>query len=80
MTRPLYFDCSPRMAESLTAQLRALCPALEIHLGNVPRAELPTQLAGRRILVLGNTWLGAAELAPASPFDEHLMALSEHLI
>jgi D-3-phosphoglycerate dehydrogenase / 2-oxoglutarate reductase len=61
--RPLYFDCSPRMAESLTAPLRALCPELEIHLGSVPRAELPAQLAGRSILVLGNTWLGAEELA-----------------
>ena len=63
MTRPLYFDCSPGMARSFTDEVRARCPALEIHLGNVPRAELPRQLAGREILVLGNTWLGAEELA-----------------
>ena len=63
--RPLYFDCSPGMAASLTPDLLALCPALEIAMGVTDRDAMIARLVEREIIVLGKTWLGVEDLVRA---------------
>ena len=63
--RPLYFDCSPGMAASLTPDLLALCPALEIAMESTERETMIARLVEREIIVLGKTWLGGEDLVRA---------------
>ncbi len=61
------------MAESLTPDLLALCPALEIAM-EASTPEMIARLADREIAVLGKTWLGADELA-RTPRLRHIVFL-----
>ncbi|MBL8701019.1 MAG: 3-phosphoglycerate dehydrogenase [Alphaproteobacteria bacterium] len=61
--RPIYFDCSTAMARTLTPELLARCPALEVAMDDPNRDVLLARIADREIVVLGKTVLGAAELA-----------------
>lgn len=63
MTRPLYLDCSPFMAE----QLALVCPdhaqRLDLHMGDPDAARIPGLAVGRRVLLNGHTFMDADLLA-----------------
>lgn len=61
--RPLYFDCSTAMARTLTPELLALCPTLDVAMEDPSRAVMLARLVDRAVIVLGKTWLGAEDLA-----------------
>lgn len=61
--RPIYFDCSAAMAQTLSPDLRALCPQLDVEMDDPDRGRLLARLVDREVVVLGKTWLGADDLA-----------------
>lgn len=63
MTRPLYLDCSPFMAE----QLAIVCPdhteRLDLFMGDPSAAQIPDLARGRKVLMNGHTFMDADLLA-----------------
>ena len=63
MTRPLYLDCTPFMAEQLAVVASGHADLLDLHMGDPPEETIADLAQGRAVLLNGHTYMDAALLA-----------------